>query len=73
MATTTVEDNNINPTYLDATDNFTKERIVNANKAADYWYYEIGANPIPADTERKQAYVLNSWKPYPSPKINLGL
>ncbi len=31
MATTTVEDNNVNARYLNATDKFTKEEIENAN------------------------------------------
>ena len=57
---------NINPTYLNAVDKFTKEEIENANKAADYWYYKIGANLIPADTKRKQACILISWKEYQS-------
>jgi hypothetical protein len=33
MATTTAEDNNINPAYLDAIDKFTKKEIEHANKS----------------------------------------
>jgi hypothetical protein len=72
MATTTVEDDtNINPRYLDANHKFTKEVIENANKAADYWYDTIGANVIPADTEGKEAYILNSWKEHQSSPVPL--
>jgi hypothetical protein len=63
--------NNINPRYLDATDKFTKEEVENANKSADYWYYNIGANVIPAYTKRKEASILNSWKQYQSNPLAL--
>lgn len=72
MATTTVEDDNsINPRYLNVVGKFTKEKIENANKAADYWYHNIGANVIPADTKRKEAYILSSWKQYQSNQVPL--
>ncbi|MGC1931765.1 MAG: hypothetical protein WA667_22575 [Candidatus Nitrosopolaris sp.] len=72
---TTVDDNNINPRYLDANHKFTKEEIENANKAADYWYhkYNIGANVIPADTKRKEACILNSWKQYQTNPVPLDV
>jgi hypothetical protein len=72
MATTTVEDDtNINPRYPNANHNFPSEEVENANKAADYWYDTIGANLIPADTKGKEAYILNSWKPYQSNPVPL--
>ncbi|MGA9154569.1 MAG: hypothetical protein WBZ36_28625 [Candidatus Nitrosopolaris sp.] len=64
-------DDNINPTYLNAVDKFTKEEIENANKAADHWYYKIGANVIPADTKIKKAWILNSWDQYQSNQVLL--
>src|SRR5262249_45522172 len=66
-----IEDNNVNPTYLDANDKFTKKEIEDTNKAADYWYYDVGANVIPADTKRKEASILTSWKPYQSGPVPL--
>ncbi len=71
MATTTVEDNNVNPIYLNATDKFTNEEVENANKAADHWYFNIGANIIPADTKSKEACILNSWKQYQTNPVPL--
>ena len=68
---TTVDDNNINPRYLDAVVKFTKEEIENANKAADFWYDKIGANVIPADTKIKKAYILNNWKQYQANPVPL--
>jgi hypothetical protein len=65
------EDNNINQMYLNAADKFTNEEVENANKAADHWYFNIGANLIPADTEIKDVCILNSWKPYQSNPVPL--
>jgi hypothetical protein len=73
MATTTAEDNNINPAYLDAIDKFIKKVIEDANKAADYWYHNIGANVIPADTKIKEAWILKSWKQYQSNPLPLDV
>ena len=56
----------INPRYLNAINTFAKEEIEDANKSADYWYHNIGANVIPADTKIKEACILNSWKQYQS-------
>ncbi len=49
-----VEDNDINPMYINTIDKFHKKEVENVNKAADYWYHNIGANAIPADTRIKK-------------------
>jgi hypothetical protein len=32
------------------------------NDSADFWYYQIGVNVIPADTENKEIYL--NWSPW---------
>src|SRR5215469_11206208 len=65
----TSQDDSIYPRYLDVS-KFSKEEIDNANKAADYWYYEIGSNVIPADTKMKRACILKSWESYQSNSLS---
>src|SRR5918999_1284162 len=39
------------------------------NKWADYWYYEIGLNIIPADTKNKRTYIKwSEWQINPIPE-----
>lgn len=55
-----LDDENINPNYLNALSIFSKEDIEAANQAADKWYTEIGCNVIPADTKIKKAWILKT-------------
>jgi P4 family phage/plasmid primase-like protien len=41
------------------------------NQSADYWYYEIGANIIPANTREKKPFV--SWSEYQDKSIPEGV
>lgn len=39
------------------------------NDAADFWYYKIGANVIPANTKIKKANLLPTWTPWQTNSI----
>ena len=39
----------------------------NYNEWADFWYYEIGVNVIPADTEKKETY--ENWSQWQDKSI----
>jgi hypothetical protein len=58
-------DDDINLRYLNAIDRFTREEVENANKAADYWYHNIGANVIHLDWDMALSSVDGLWSASP--------
>ena len=39
------------------------------NNAADFWYYKIGTNVIPANTKIKKANLIDTWTPWQTNSI----
>jgi hypothetical protein len=45
----------------------TSNSITTLNESADFWYHEIGVNPLPADTKNKKIYV--NWGEYQNKSV----